>query len=274
MKQIIHILRKDIRHHWPEIVLSLAALAGRCWHDVTIWSHERSRIAFWSTVIEVLVPITWGILVLRVIQSEPLVGDRQFWITRPFEWKKLLAAKLLFIVLFINVPLLIAGIVLLAKAGFPPLQYLPGVLWMQLLLIQIPLLPMAALASVTRNVLQTLLALVAVALYMAGMIALDEVLPRPSSSALDTDFVQGMILVITSIVVLWLQYAYRRTSSARLLFGSGAAAMTLVVIVSKTRIPSRLLVTNPPYARLWTRSNVNLPRILLKGTQQFTFLFL
>jgi len=30
-----------------------------------------------------------------VVHAESLVGDRQFWITRPYEWKKLLTAKAL-----------------------------------------------------------------------------------------------------------------------------------------------------------------------------------
>jgi hypothetical protein len=36
-----------------------------------------------------------------VIHAEALVGDRRFWLTRPYEWKKLLGAKALFLLVFL-----------------------------------------------------------------------------------------------------------------------------------------------------------------------------
>src|SRR5215472_5298384 len=181
MSQIFHIFRKDMRHHWPEIVISLAALAAYVWRVIRSWEPQTMYSiggfagAWGSGLIAVLLPVTWWFLMLRVVQSEALVGDRQFWITRPYEWKKLLAAKVLFVLLFINVPLLFAGIFLLARAGFSPAPYWLGLLWMQLLLVLMPLLPTMALAAVTRNLAQGLLTLLAVVLYYIGMIVLSTV---------------------------------------------------------------------------------------------------
>lgn len=39
----------------------------------------------------------WVFLTLRVVHGETLVGDRQWWVTKPYEWWKLLLAKELFL---------------------------------------------------------------------------------------------------------------------------------------------------------------------------------
>jgi hypothetical protein len=49
--------------------------------------------------------------------GESLVDDPQFWITRPYEWKKLLTAKALSFVAFVNLPLLIGSGGLVVEGG-------------------------------------------------------------------------------------------------------------------------------------------------------------
>src|SRR5258706_11965189 len=130
MKQILNIFRKDLRRYWRESAVSVALLLAYAWNDMEGWAGARNVAAygigglisyqFLSGLVVVLLPVAWSFLIVRVVQGEALVGDRQFWITRPYEWKKLLAAKVLFFVLAINLPLLIVDSVLLARAGFPP----------------------------------------------------------------------------------------------------------------------------------------------------------
>ena len=81
-----------------------------------------------------LVPVSWWLLISRAVHAEALVGDRQFWITRPYEWKSLLAAKLLFLAIYIYASILLAQCALLRAAGFHPLSYMPGLLYNLLLL--------------------------------------------------------------------------------------------------------------------------------------------
>ena len=59
----------------------------------------------------------WAFLCARLIQAEPIPGDRQFWITRPYEWSSLLGAKLLFVVVCIGIPLLAADASILGERG-------------------------------------------------------------------------------------------------------------------------------------------------------------
>lgn len=236
MNQIIHIFRKDLRHHWIEISLCQVALVFFYWHEVKSWQSpgwfERSvgiwSIEFWAGL---LLPLSWGLLIFRAIQGESLVGDREFWITRPYEWKKLLCAKALFVSAFVNLPLFIAQVILLAKAGFPPASHILGLAWMQLLLIQLPLLPLAALAAVTRNLAQGLLSVVIVLVYVVGMAIFGNYLDEGAFSSGESDWLAGTILVLAVVSALWMQYSQRRTWPARAWLAGGALAITLVAVV-------------------------------------------
>jgi len=81
-------------------------------------------------------PLSWAFLIVQVIHGEMLAGHRQFWITRPYEWKKLLAAKVLFMVSTINLPVLVADVYVVHKAGFHlSSSIFPGLMLKQLSLV-------------------------------------------------------------------------------------------------------------------------------------------
>ena len=236
MKQILHIFRKDVRHHWPEIAVSLALLAVYAWtHSLRWHAHEAvsNLRQFLSGLVVPLVPISWCLLVARVVQGENLVGDRQFWITRPYEWKKLLAAKVLFLAVFINAPLLTVDVFLLADAGFQPGAHIGGLLFMQFLMWLVLVLPAAAAAAVTSTIVQILLVVLGTALYGMGFAWMMSVVPNASvSSAFElTGGVQAIAAVAAcALVVLW-QYARRKTWGARGVL-IGAAALILLAGVA------------------------------------------
>ena len=115
MFQATHILRKDVRYLWPEICFFslLTALFG--------WKEE-----LWASA---LLLITACYIIAKLILAEPIPGDTQFWITRPYDPKSLLAAKLSFIALFLNVPLISARVVILFRHGYDlPVEINP-LLW-------------------------------------------------------------------------------------------------------------------------------------------------
>ena len=162
MKQILGIFVKDARHQWLEILISFAAILtlaftyhSRWKTDAGLYTVSFSMFGLASRLPDLLiffiVPLSWWLLTSRAIHEEKLVGDRQFWITRPYEWKKLLAAKLLFLAVFLYVPLFMAQCVILAQAGFSPFHFLPGLLYDSLLFMVVTVLPLVVLATVTRN---------------------------------------------------------------------------------------------------------------------------
>jgi hypothetical protein len=162
MKQILHIFRKDTRHFWPEILASLLITALCTLHIPMLW--RSIRLAYFLNIVhtlQVLVPLSWWLLIARAVHDETLVGDEQFWITRPYEWKKLLAAKFLFVAAWIGVPYLLTQSYLLSEAGFAPQTYVPGLL-ANLLVASALLLLLLAIATVTANFARMTLTLLGV----------------------------------------------------------------------------------------------------------------
>jgi hypothetical protein len=159
-RQIIHIFRKDIRHLRYDILIvcGLVALyttwnvqqAHAWWLDRTV-GHEFSPLI-------PLIVVAWAYLLARVIQSEALPGDRQFWLTRPYSRASLLASKILFAMLFVNLPMLISDIVTLRANGFPAASHIGALAWKQMLFTVMIVLPPFALASMTRRLGELILA--------------------------------------------------------------------------------------------------------------------
>lgn len=252
MNQVWNIFRKDARHHWPSIAGSLALLVAFAGFDVRSWSQFDGALAtgmatdvlfFFGSqmlpgLVNVLLPLSWIFLIVRVVQGESLVGDRQFWVTRPYDWKQLLAAKLLFVLAFINLPFLCMGAFLLARAGFPPTHYLVGLLWIQLLWTLALFLLAAALASVTKNIPQTLLGALFIVLYVIGTSALFSILRKSNLSA-SIDFWAVLLQAGTAVAIILIQYSRRRTALSLWLMVGVCAFLTLISVATPVVVPDR-----------------------------------
>jgi hypothetical protein len=236
MRQVLHIFKKDIRHHFPEILLSLTLLAAYVWNEPKEWIarelSENRLHNFLTGGLTVGILVSWCILVVRVVQGESLVGDRQFWVTKPYDRKKLLSSKLLFMLAFIGLPTLIAGSVLFAEGGFgSPLRALPRIFLSQSGSIAFILVIATALATVTASITQLLLALLAVGVYVALAATVAAYVPSQSFSS-GSDSLQEGILAVGCIVAVLLQYTRRKTASSRTLLAVTAFAILLVVVAT------------------------------------------
>jgi len=245
VRQVLHIFRKDVRHLRIEILICVVVLVAYLWKTIYGWSVSGALSdvpVVFSNAISALVPISWCFLIVRVIQGEALVGDRQFWITRPYEWQKLLAAKALFAGVFISFPLFVTGLVLLAAAGFPPVHYLIGLLWIQLILVVVVILPTAAVSAIASNFVKTLLWVLAIALYVAGIAFVSSIIPS-SEVPVASDFAgnaSAVMLIGLSAVVLLLQYSRRQIRISRLLIaGVGVVVPILIVTTPYARLVDR-----------------------------------
>ena len=216
MKQALHIFAKDVRIYWVEILGTLAVTALFAWIYPMSWG-GLPTMSLWPWVpgaLAGLVVVSWMVLITRVIQAESLVGERQFWITRPYLWPQLLGAKALFVVSFVYVPFLLSQCILLREAGMHPLAHLGGLFFNLLLATGIAVLPMACLAAVTRNFGRTLLALLGLILFVGGVGYLSSILPTSSTTDSFSDVLSFVVAVTVFIAVLIIQYARRRTMLA------------------------------------------------------------
>jgi hypothetical protein len=148
---------------------------------------------------------------------------------------------------FVNLPVLIIQVCVFAALRMGPLQQASTLLWRQVFLVVFQILPAAALAAVTRNLKQVILA----ALLVAVPVFLVEISPfvfrRASELSLlliqiwNGDFwLRTVHLALAAIAacgaILWVQYWRRATAVSRTLL---AAALPLGVMASAMATPER-----------------------------------
>ena len=242
MSQILNIFQKDARHHWPEVLVSWGLLAVYVWNQPRKWANQTVDILLVSTLLNMLpglLVLAWAFLIARLVQGETLVGDRQFWITRPYVWYKLLAVKLLAILAFIDVPLFISQIALLRVGKFPVVPSLGGLVLIHLMFAMILFVAALALSAVTSGIGQAALGLLIVFLLTLGIAGISSEIPN-AGMVDDVDGVQGLLYIACCITVVFLQYARRRTLLSRMVILGTIALMFLVLLLT-------------PYERILTR---------------------
>lgn len=245
MNQVTHIFAKDVRRFWPEITVVLAITALFAWLYPHTWRPEMqmgvvmpaSDLAYLTAA---LMPMSWWILITRLVHGESLVGDKQWWVTKPYEWPQLLGAKVLFAGVFVAGPLLIAQWTLLARAGFGAFGQLPGQGYDLLLIAIVLMAPVAALAEATSSFARLVLtAFGAVLVLIADLVLIGWREIGHFSVAIPDGLTA--ILLLALIAVMIDAYARRRMGRTRLLLAAiGAAGMGLVWLgYAETLIASR-----------------------------------
>jgi hypothetical protein len=245
--QILHIFKNDVRHLWREIVLMAAIVIAYGWQQS---SHSQEPAIFGSSagfsisgqILSLLVPLCFIFLILRVVYAECPVGDRQFWVTRPYDWRQLLTEKILFVVAFVNLPLFVLQAFLLWHTGFGPARYISGLLEFQWHWLLFVILPVGTLAVVTAGIGQFVLSLLGVLLYLIVIGTLMMKVPN-----IGVEGANGIPTVITTYgiyaagiaVVLW-QYARRSTVRSRAVLLGVAAAITILFAAT----PYRAVITH------------------------------
>jgi hypothetical protein len=223
MNQTLHIFHKDARRFWGEIFLSAAITAAFVVMGAFAWPGiedvQGQTMKTLAALLAVLVPISWWILVARAILAERLVGDTQFWITRPYVWTSLLAAKLLFAAAFLYLPFFIAQCLLLMESGFAAQHFIPGILFNLLLLTGTIVLPLAAIATVTSSFARTTLTLLGIFLGFAIVASLAGLVFRTNVIGVSSEvgtYICLVLALLTFSTAILLQYSSRRVWTSRL----------------------------------------------------------
>jgi len=182
--------------------------------------------------------IFWAFLIIRVIQDESLVGDRQWWVTKPYEWWKLFFAKVFFFFVVICLPLFYVQLFLLDKFRFPVVGNLWRVFLMDLGIFFGLFLLVAILACLTKNFGQALLtvAVIVVAGIGFGWIASRFGFGEDGDSQWAiVDHFQDLLFWSSVLAVPAYQFAQRRRVRALGLFaGVFAVNILLSVVVPNT----------------------------------------
>jgi hypothetical protein len=228
MKQTLHILAKDARRSWSLVAVVVAMNAILAWLTplwVPSYGNGTVNVNYTVDLLQVFLPVAWWCTIAHVIHGERLVGDRQFWITRPYSWKSLVAAKVLFCVVFLILPFLVSDCVILSATGFSPWGLIPALLWKQCKTAGVFMLPPFLLAALTRRLRQFLLVCFALLISFFVLIQLEPLHPsqtvvtalanpsRPASFVSEWGF--PFLYVGGGLALLLWQYARRQTAIVR-----------------------------------------------------------
>jgi hypothetical protein len=258
MRQALHIFKKDARYLRWELGAMLL-LMGTFVYTQT--HHDEVRRADRGMIVMLLQSCFWAFLCARLIQAETIPGDRQFWLTRPYDWRSLLGAKLLFVVTFISAPLLVADAVILAWEGFSVAANLPGLLWSVMLTTVGLLMTLCAFATLTRGLAQWMVSLIVTVVAVIGLAEIGKGNVWGGVERMRDHGDIAILFIAASGVLIW-QYRYRRTAvsialmAAGLLaswlygdYGSSALALEVQMRLSKAKAsPSAIQVAFQPSA--------------------------
>jgi hypothetical protein len=240
MSQILQIVRKDLRRQRLEILgycVAVAAWALQTAHPGAFeWFQQRE-------LLPILLFGLWGLLTIRAVQGESLVGDREWWPTRPYRWGKLLAAKFLFLVIALNGPLLIAQLYLLSHAGIPiGWSLLPGLIFLNGMFVLFVTFPVAVLASVTESIVQWVMSVVGImlAVVVFSWLPWSKLPPTLAGQQEISTWTIALVLLPAMIAALLWQYARRREWPARILLAAALALIPLGTVLRSTPQAFRL----------------------------------
>jgi hypothetical protein len=238
MHVMLHIFKKDVRRLWWGIAIALLIQIAAAWMDAV----ENVAVPLHD-----LLMVTWAVLLALAVHEDPLVGDRQFWLTRPARWRVLLASKLLFALAVVHVPSFVADIVVLAARGFRPWECLASLLTKQLLLAAVLTLPMIALAAVLRNFAH--LALAVIGILGLGLLA-SNFTRSPFGAWASAENVRYVLMAVVfgaaAIAVVWWQFARRRTWRSRLVGLAGVLGAALIFALVSPIFLARVRATFDP----------------------------
>lgn len=238
--QPVHIFRKDLTHLWPETLIVVALFIAYAAAAPSRWSASPYAVGIQllSILIKLLMPLSWLVLISRLIHDEPLVGDRQFWTSRPYHWASLFASKLLYLAVFLYLPFFLMQSYLLKHAGLYFLSSVPALLHNLLVLTVIIVVPLVAVATVTGTFARMLLTSIGALLYvfvLAGAFAYlkwGQMLPPRL-----VPFTFLIFIVLPALAVVY-QYATRKTTNSRWML----LAAPLVIFLLLLLVPAHALI--------------------------------
>jgi hypothetical protein len=236
LPQPLHIVRKDLTHLWPETLLVLALFVGYVYVAPSRWTGSQYvvAVALGALLVKVLMVISWLVLIARAIQDESLVGDRQFWTSRPYHWASLFAAKVILILACIYLPFFLMQIYLLHSAGLHPTLAIPALLYNLLLLTVVIIIPLAALSAVTSTFPRVLLTFIVSAVLILILFAAVAYISIVKMQTPHLDWLGNGIFIILPAAALVYQYKTRKTLISRLILVATPLIAVLIFFLTPT----------------------------------------
>ena len=236
LRVVAAILRKDARSLWPLALLGALLFAGdvaiTTWQLVPIWQNFRQFLLF----------IAAALLTVAVFQADSAVSLVDDWLCRPVPRGALVAAKLLFLFLFIYLPAALGTFVVDLCLGRPVSEAIQ-----EGLLLRDPYFPLVVPLTIFIGIMtRTLIQAAGVALALFACVFLLPApfvqVPSPLSPSIGPELggtgIGWLSLMPATLATLlmtcagfWLVYWRRQLLAARVLMAAAAASCVLLVLL-------------------------------------------
>ncbi|MFT3907306.1 MAG: hypothetical protein QM718_13485 [Steroidobacteraceae bacterium] len=238
---IWHIFRKDLRLLWPlaaiVTALQFIVVGMICFYDRGNSVMELITLAM---ILRYATLAGAAALIVMVVHQDGVPGVRQDWLIRPVRRRDLLLAKLLFVLLLVHGPQLVADTLEGLVHGFSALASLGAASSRSLAIFCFLSLPMLVIAAVTSTLAQVLFTMLGVGVLCATAVTMMTALGGDliSGPASGTDWVLrwgwALLVLLLAVVTLPLQYLRRATLRARCL-----TALAFLLILTIQSLPWR-----------------------------------
>src|ERR1700693_174633 len=221
-----HIFRKDLKLLWRTVIgVALINLIHRAiqsgagiFRNATL-----SPAVVLSGLLGTFSLLATGVLIVMVVQEDPIPGLSQDWLGRPVRRRDLLLSKVLFVALMVQGPILLIEVGQCLAAGFPIGPSLAAPLSRSVWMFLAMDLPVLAFATLTRSLGQAASAAIAI---VVGFAIFTQATILYTNSLFNrlwvTDAAQVAWGLAGVTAVLALQYYRRKTTGARWVYGAAA----------------------------------------------------
>jgi hypothetical protein len=217
------IFRKDLTQLWP----LAAAVAMAHLTNAALWfalGHfkEPQGLAIVAQLFSFAMLLGIVALITAAVQQDPLPGVSQDWLVRPIPRGGLLRAKLLFVLVAVHGPMLLADLAHGMAAGFTFRDSLTAALSRNAFMLLVFSLPVLALAAMTSTLVQVAAAMLAIWLIVligifGGILVRGGTPPPFAASGIQwmTPAFWSLLAFSAAAVIVPLQYFRRATTRAR-----------------------------------------------------------
>jgi hypothetical protein len=241
---IRHILKKDFRLFWHFAgVIALLnfgyAVLLLLNPTLTIENYGSGGASALRTLLEGALVLGGASLVAMIVHEDAIPTVRQDWLTRPIPRWHLLAAKLMSVVVMVHVPMLAADLLYGLMSGNSVGTSLQVALSRNLFVLAIVSLPLLAFSSLTRNLMELIVGSLLLVLTLVGLLTVRREFYW-DFHGLEYAYSTGskwvpwsaayLVLLLGAIVVLVIQYSWRKTFLSRVLAAAIFGVFWLVTI--------------------------------------------
>ena len=167
---ILHIMKKDWKLLWRVVLLVAAtqfALALMLFH-IDHAAVDKNPYGLLLQLVLFMTFLSRAVLIVMCVQQDSIPGDRQDWLTRPVKRFDLMFAKLAFVLLFAQGPVLIADFLQAFAGGASFWHSLSAAITRSLFVLPIFTLPFVAFGALTRNLTEAIAGAVIFFLLLSG----------------------------------------------------------------------------------------------------------